>query len=371
MEYRNELGKLVDAHTIQCTNRKRQVTTITADKIVIATGGRPTLPADVPGAAEFALTSDDLFAHDAPPGKTLVVGASYVALECAGFLTALGFPTSVMARSILLRGFDQQIAEQIGAYMAHEGTRFIRPAVPTKIEKNEAGKLVVSYTHGEAGAAVSASEEFDTVFFATGRTADTANLGLAEVGVTVNPRNSKIITTNEQTSVANIYAIGDVLDGKLELTPTAIMAGRLLARRLFNNSTVQMDYRNVPTTVFTPIEYGCVGYSEEDATAEFGADAIDVYHAYASALEWKVAHRPDNVVYCKLVVRKADDRVLGLHYLGPNAGEVTQGYAVAIKMGATKAQFDSTVGIHPTISEEFVDMHITKASGKDPKRTGC
>eukprot|EP00300_Choanocystis_sp_HF-7_P001003 c10824_g1_i2.p1 GENE.c10824_g1_i2~~c10824_g1_i2.p1 ORF type:complete len:524 (+),score=120.48 c10824_g1_i2:103-1572(+) len=369
VEYRNELGRLIDAHTIECTNRKKQVSRITADKIVIAVGGRPTYP-DIPGAVEHCLTSDDIFSHDEPPGKTLVVGAAYVALECAGFLTGLGYDTTVMARSVLLRGFDQEMANHVGAHMTTHGTKFIREAVPTKVEKDEAtGKLTVSYAQGGE----TRSEVFDTVLFAIGRSADTKKLGLAEVGVATNPANGKVIAdAAEQTSVSNIYALGDVLDGKPELTPVAIKAGRMLAHRLFGGKTALMDYGTIPTVVFTPLEYGVVGLAEEDALAKYGADNVDVYHTYPSILEHSVPHRPENTVYAKMVVLRSEaERVVGIHYAGPNAGEIVQGFAVAMKMGATKAAFDAVVGIHPTVAEEFFDMHITKRSGKDPKKTGC
>eukprot|EP00030_Apusomonadida_sp_AF-17_P006122 a677752_82.p2 GENE.a677752_82~~a677752_82.p2 ORF type:complete len:543 (+),score=269.64 a677752_82:173-1630(+) len=368
VEYRNELGKIVDAHTIEVTNRKRQTSRITADKIVVAVGGRPAYP-DIPGAQEYCLSSDDIFSHDAPPGKTLVVGAAYVALECAGFLTGLGFDTTVMVRSILLRGFDQEMANKVGAYMESEGTKFIREAVPTRVDKDEAtGKLTVTFAQGGE----SKTETFDTVLFAMGRHADTKRIGLESVGVTVNPANGKIIANElEQSSVENIFAIGDVLDGKPELTPVAIKAGRMLARRLFGGATEAMDYKTIPTVVFTPLEFGTVGLSEDDAIKSFGADNVDVFHTYPSVLEHSISHKPENTVYIKMIVHIPDQRVVGLHYVGPNAGEVIQPFALPLKMGATKAHFDSVVGIHPTIAEEFFDMHITKRSGKDPKKTGC
>jgi len=192
------------------------------------------------------------------PGRTLVVGASYIALECGGFLKALGCDVTVMVRSILLRGFDQQLANKIGDYMGEQGVKFIRQAVPLSIALNSEGKKVVTYKQGED----EIEDQFDTVLFAIGRSADTKGLNLQKVGVKC-AENGKIIAgDDDKTSVENIFAIGDVAAGRLELTPTAIMAGRLLAARLFNQGTRFMSYRYVPTTVFTPIEYGCVGYSE-------------------------------------------------------------------------------------------------------------
>lgn len=206
-----------------------------------------------PAGGEHALSSDDLFSFTKSPGKTLVVGASYVALECAGFLAGVGCDVTIMVRSILLRGFDQQIADVIGGHMGEHGVRFVRPAVPTRIEKQADGKLKVTWVNSETGA--EASELYDTVFTATGREADLKGLNLASAGVPVE-RDGKIKCADEQTAVPHIYAIGDVVSGKPELTPVAIMAGRLLAQRLFGGASEAMDYDRIPTTVFTPLEYG-------------------------------------------------------------------------------------------------------------------
>ena len=207
VEYVNGLAKFRDAHTIEATMKNGTTRMMTARRFVVAVGGRPQYPTDIPGAKEYAITSDDIFQLQREPGKTLIVGASYVALECAGFLAELGFETSVMVRSILLRGFDQQIADMIGNYMAeHSHVRFIRPAVPSKIERSADGRLAVSFSLE----GVEQREEFDTVMFATGRYADTAALLPDAAGLVVEP-NGKFRVTNEQTNVPHIYAIGDVV----------------------------------------------------------------------------------------------------------------------------------------------------------------
>jgi thioredoxin reductase (NADPH) len=195
------------------------------------------------------------------PGKTLVVGASYISLECGGFMHALGIDVTIMVRSIFLRGFDQQLANKIGDYMANQGIKFIRKAVPVSIELTKEGKKVVRFRQGED----EIEDEYDTVLFAIGRSADTKLLNLEAVGVKTASNGKIIAGDDDKTSVPNIYAIGDVCQGRLELTPTAIMAGKLLANRLFGGGTRIMNYKYVPTTVFTPIEYGCCGYSEEEA----------------------------------------------------------------------------------------------------------
>jgi thioredoxin reductase (NADPH) len=331
---------------------------------------------DIANDKDLCITSDDLFSLSEAPGKTLVVGASYVALECAGFLAGLKYDTTVMMRSIPLRGFDQQCAEMICSYMEETGTKFIRGAIPASVEKTASGKIKVSWkpTTGE-GEMV--SDEFDTVLLAIGRYALTDACNVAAAGVQVT-KNKKIEGTgespgvSEQTNVKHIFAIGDVLEGRPELTPVAIQAGIMLARRLFGGSTAAMDYDLVPTAVFSPLEYGCVGMSEEDAIAKFGDDAIDVYHQQFKPLELTLPGRGDNASYVKVLVNKKDsDRIVGMHYLGWNAGEVIQGFGIALKLRATKSDLDGLVGIHPTSAEIFTTLSITKRSGADFKAAGC
>jgi len=369
--YLNEYAKFVDKNTIKTTNKKGVEKTVTAAKFILATGGRPRYP-DIPGA-EFGISSDDIFSLPHSPGKTLLVGASYIALECAGFLAALGLDTSVMVRSIFLRGFDQQMAGKIAEYMEEHGVNMIRECVPTSIETLEEGAPGKVKVTGKYNDGTEFTDEFNTVIFAIGRDACTNGLGLEEIGLELNPKNKKVLhDASEKTNIDNIFAIGDVLDDKPELTPVAIQAGKLLARRLCGVSDVLTDYVNVCTTVFTPLEYGCCGLSEEDAIAQYGEEDVEVYHTNFWPLEWTVAHRPENSCYAKLVcVKSLDQKVVGIHYLGPNAGEVIQGYGIAMKFGATKAHFDSLVGIHPTTAETFTTMEITKSSGVDAAATGC
>jgi len=224
-KYYNSYATFVDAHTLSLDNGKGKVEQVTADKIIIAVGGRPSYPG-IPGDKEFGITSDDVFSLPKAPGKTLVVGASYVALECAGFLTALGYDTTVMVRSILLRGFDQDMATRIGKHMENHHTKFINKSTPSKLERPNGpdGKILVTYNSPEG----ETTGEYDTVLFAMGRYALTQNLNLAAAGL-VAEKNGKFKVTNEQTNVPNIYAVGDVIDGVMELTPTAIKAGALLS----------------------------------------------------------------------------------------------------------------------------------------------
>ncbi|EPY74058.1 thioredoxin reductase 1, cytoplasmic isoform 3 [Camelus ferus] len=331
--YENAYGQFVGPHKIKTTNNKGREKIYSAEKFLIATGERPRY-LDIPGDREYCISSDDLFSLPYCPGKTLVVGASYVALECAGFLAGIGLDVTVMVRSILLRGFDQDMANRIGEHMAEHGVKFIRQFVPIKVEQIEAGtpgrlRVVAKSTNGDT----TIEEEYNTK-----KTPPQLIAGMCFESFM---KTGKIpVTDEEQTNVPYIYAIGDVLEGKVELTPVAIQAGRLLARRLYAGSTVKCDYENVPTTVFTPLEYGACGLSEEKAVEKFGEENIE-------------------------------ERVVGFHMLGPNAGEVTQGFAAALKCGLTKDQLDSTIGIHPVCAEVFTTLSVTKRSGGSILQAGC
>lgn len=391
VEYRNEFGVFVDEHTVECTNKRGEKSVITGEYIVFAPGGRPRY-LGVPGDKEFCITSDDIFSLQKSPGKTLVVGASYIALECAGFLTAFGYDTYVMARSIFLRGFDQEVAEHIGNHMERHGTKMIKRCSPVKFEKavvisedGSADKEVVRCTYKNLDFGFETTEDYDTVLLAVGRDACTTGVNLEAAGVKMNPKTGKVaVDAYDCTSTPNIFAIGDAVDTRQELTPVAIKSGERLADRLFGGKPEhKMDYNEVPTTVFTPLEYGCVGMSEELAAETFGSKKLEIYHSYLRPLEWKtnqefldvkkgIEHREDNSCFFKLVcLKEEDERIVGLHYVGPNAGEIVQGFAVAVKLRATKSDFDDTVGIHPTVAEEFTTLKVTKGSGLDPTKRGC
>jgi thioredoxin reductase (NADPH) len=420
--YFNALARLVDAHTVAFTLKGTE-RTVYAKRIVVATGGRPVYP-KVPGA-ELGITSDDIFWRAAPPGKTLVVGGSYIALECASFLHELGYDTSVMVRSILLRGFDQQAACQIGEVMERDGVRFLRPAVPLKLERRAGAEGPITVTFSVEGEAAPRSEDFDTVLWAVGRAPATRGIGLERAGVKTSDEGFVLVNDEEQTNVPHIYALGDVLEdteggpAHPELTPVAIMTGVLLARRLFGGSKEKMNYDLVPTTVFSAVEYGCVGLSQEEAERRLGKDKVEVFVSRYNALESATGdHEPrlprsscftgpnlwarqvtlargetweefkegtsdwrdregqydHNRLLAKLVCdRTRNHRVVGLHYVGPAAGEITQGFALALRLGATKADFDRLVGIHPTQAEEFTVLSNTlrEHGASFLKKEGC
>uniref|UniRef100_A0A8C7C4C2 thioredoxin-disulfide reductase (NADPH) n=1 Tax=Oncorhynchus kisutch TaxID=8019 RepID=A0A8C7C4C2_ONCKI len=362
VKYLNVKGSLLDEHTVKGLTRTGKEIMLTAKNIVIATGGRPKYPTHIPGAVEHGITSDDIFWLKESPD---------VALECAGFLTGIGLETTVMVRSIPLRGFDQQMAGLVTDYMEAYGTKFSWRSVPKSVDKLSSGVLQVTWTEEQTGK--DQRDTFDSVLWAVGRAPETKTLGLEKVGVKLNKESGKIlVAADESTSVPNIYAFGDIGEGRPELTPTAIKAGKLLARRLAGQTNELMNYDNVATTVFTPLEYGCVGLSEEEAESRHGKDSIEVYHAFYKPLEFTVAERDASQCYIKVVCKRGgDQRILGLHFTGPNAGEVTQGFAMGFQCGATLTHLKETVGIHPTCAEELTKVNVSKRSGLDATVTGC
>jgi thioredoxin/glutathione reductase (selenoprotein) len=382
-------ARVVDGHTVEYDSGAR----VSAEHIVVATGGRPVIPATVPGAREHGITSDDLFWLSTPPGpRTLVVGGGYVALETAGFLRQLGGAPTVMARGQLLRGFDQQMAGKVADHLASLGVAFMRDTVPLRVERCGDGRLRVTWGAADGSEGGGGSALFDTVVFATGRAPETRGLGLEGAGVALDasghvlgergaggerqpsPRGGS--AWSETTSVPSIHAVGDVLAGGPQLTPVAIRAGTLLARRLMGGGDEVMDYEGVPTAVFTPLEYACAGLSEEDATALHGAEKVEVYHSTYDTLEREMAVE-DGVLpscYAKLVcVREGgQERVVGLHVLGPSASEVIQGWAFAMTRGGlTRGEMAAWAGIHPTHAEVLPGLHVTKRSGGSSIKSVC
>ncbi|XP_034476773.1 thioredoxin reductase 2, mitochondrial [Drosophila innubila] len=368
VEYVNSMGYFVDAHTIEYKTKRGERMQLTAEYVVVAVGGRPRYPS-IPGATEYGITSDDIFSYEKEPGRTLVVGAGYVGLECACFLKGLGYDPTVMVRSIVLRGFDRQMSELLTAMMTERGIRFLSTTIPTAVERLPDGRLLVKYHNTVTE--TDESDVFDTVLWAIGRKGLTEDLNLEAAGVKT--KNDKIaVDQTEATNVPHIYAVGDIIYGRPELTPVAILSGRLLARRLFAGSTQLMDYTDVATTVFTPLEYACVGMSEEMAIEKLGPENIEVFHGYYKPTEFFIPQKSVRHCYLKAVAEvSGDQKILGLHYMGPVAGEVIQGFAAALKSGLTVKTLLNTVGIHPTTAEEFTRLSITKRSGRDPTPASC
>lgn len=364
-----KLASLEDAHTILLSDKEGEPTKETAKRILIAVGGRPTY-LDVPGSRECCISSDDLFWMKNPPGKSLIIGAGYIAMECGGFTSGMGHDTFLMVRSTPLRNFDQDMVSKVVEDMTDDGVTFLMKCEPTKFEKTPEGKIRAHWANSETKETF--TDTFDTVLQAIGRYADTKQLGLDKVGV--KHEGGKIIVDKEsKTTVQNIFAIGDVCKGSPELTPAAIREGLYLVDRLYNNGTQYMNYDQIPTTIFTPLEYSAMGLSEENAIKKLGKDNVEVYHTAFKPLEWNfLKSRKDNLCYTKLIVDKTkDEKVIGFHYVGPNAGEVLQGYAVAITAGLTKKAWDNTLGIHPTCSEEIVGLNIKKSEQAEVVKEGC
>ncbi|BFF96838.1 thioredoxin reductase 2 mitochondrial [Drosophila madeirensis] len=368
VEYVNSMGAFVDPHTIEYSVKGGPKQRVSSEYVVVAVGGRPRYP-PILGATEFGITSDDIFSYDKEPGRTLVVGAGYVGLESACFLKGLGYDTTVMVRSIVLRGFDRQMSELLEAMMSERGVKFLHTTIPSLVERQGDGRLLVKYRNTTTKK--EDSDTFDTVLWAIGRKGLIEDLNLPAAGVQT--KNDKIVVdATEATNVPHIFAVGDIIYGRPELSPVAILSGRLLARRLFAGSKQLMDYADVATTVFTPLEYSCVGMSEEMAIQTHGQDNIEVFHGYYKPTEFFIPQKSVRHCYLKAVAEiTGDQKILGLHYIGPVAGEVIQGFAAALKSGLTVKTLLNTVGIHPTTAEEFTRLSITKRSGRDPKPSSC
>jgi pyruvate/2-oxoglutarate dehydrogenase complex dihydrolipoamide dehydrogenase (E3) component len=281
-----------------------------------------------------------------------------------------------MVRSVCLRAFDQDLVMLVMGSLEREGVSVMWGCEPQQVrrvegggEAGEEGALNVSWFSKDTGE--THQGEWDTVLFATGRRPATHSLALPLAGVAEDGEGKVVVDEADRTSVPNVYAIGDAAKGRWELTPVAIEAGKRLSRRLFAGPKELMDYETVPTTVFTPLELAAVGLTGEKAIAEYGEESVQVYHAFYHPLEFYLPGREMGSCYVKLVCVGPDERVVGLHMTGPNAGEMMQGFAVAVKLGMTYAGLASTIGIHPTSAEEVVKLHITRASGKDPMVTAC
>jgi glutathione reductase (NADPH) len=329
---------VVDPHTVEVNGRR-----YTAKHILIATGSWPVIP-PIPGQ-EYAITSNEAFHLQALPKRALVVGGGYIALEFASIFQGLGVNTTLSYRGKrLLRGFDVELGERLADEMRHRGLTIHFGGEPASIIKH-AHELEVCYTDGP-------HQKTDLVLFATGRKPVSANLGLEAAGVKLAPDGAIVVDRFSKTSVDSIHAIGDVTN-RVNLTPVATAEAMWLARTLFRGEPTPIDHEHVPTAVFAHPNLATVGLTEEKARERYGE--VDLYKTYFRPLKLTMTAKKERV-FMKLVVDRASQRVVGAHMIGPDAGEVIQGLAIAIKLGATKAQFDATLGIHPTVAEEFVTM---------------
>jgi glutathione reductase (NADPH) len=346
-------AKFVDANTIEVNGEQ-----YTADHIVIATGGKPIVP-PVPGA-ELGITSDGFFELTELPQKVAVIGGGYIAVELSGVLRALGSEVTIIAlEDRIMERFDPMISEVLSGEMQHQGIR-IETGFQAAALANSAEGIVVTSKDERSLAA------FDTVIWAVGRVPNTRELNLAAAGVEVQGNGIVPVDNFQNTNVKGVYAIGDIT-GRTPLTPVAIAAGRRLAERLFNHKPFsKVDYQNIPSVVFSHPPIGTVGMTEAEAREKFGSD-ITVYKTEFTPMRYALSKHGVTTAM-KLVCAGREEQVVGVHMIGDGVDEMLQGFAVAVKMKATKADFDNTIAIHPTSAEELVTLKQPESSHEDDER---
>lgn len=337
-------AKFVDKNTVDVDG-----TIYTADHITIATGGRPSTP-DIEGA-EFGIDSDGFFALTEQPKSVAVIGAGYIAVELAGVFHGLGTQTHLLVRKDKpLRTFDEMLSTTLVEQMERHGPTLHNHSTPERIEKLADGNLMVHLTNGKSIGPV------EKLVWAIGREPATDNINLDLAGVELNEQGFIVTDKYQNTNIEGVYAVGDNT-GRAQLTPVAVAAGRRLCERLFNNKPDEhLDYSGIATVVFSHPVIGTVGLTEAEAVEQYGEDNITVYNSQFTALYQAMTEDYRDPTRMKLICAGADEKVVGLHSIGFGSDELLQGFSVAMKMGATKADFDNTIAIHPTSAEEFVTL---------------
>ncbi len=341
---------LEDRHTVRLESDGRR---IRAKTILMATGGRPFLP-EIPGIAH-AISSNEAFHLSQLPASIVVVGGGYIAVEFAGIFNGLGVATTLVYRGDkILRGFDEDLRDDLTGAMRRRGVTIVTGATPVGIEPMPTSILHEKMRGPNLRVALSNGAAIDTngVMFATGRIPNTSGLGLEKAGVKLGPKGEIAVDAQSRTTVDNIFAVGDVTD-RVNLTPVAIREGHAFADSVFGGISWQTDYDMIPTAVFSEPEIGTVGMSEAAARKTFAS--VELYKARFRPMKYVLAGRDERMLM-KLVVDTASQRVVGCHVLGPDAGEIVQMAAIAMRMGATKADFDRTMALHPSAAEELVTM---------------
>jgi len=329
---------VVDPHTVEVAGRN-----YTAENILIATGSWPETP-DIPGI-EHVISSNEALDLERLPRRIVIVGGGYIAVEFAGIFNGFGSEVvEIIRREQVLRGFDEDLRVHLGEEMRGRGIDLRSSTQVGRIDKTPGGYRVTTTAGGRI--------ETDWVMYATGRKPNTKRLGLAEIGVEMTENGAVVVDEWQRSTVKNIYAVGDVTD-RINLTPVAIAEGRAIAETLFNDNPIRMDHSDVPSAVFSNPPIGTVGLSEDAARRRYSE--IDIYQTRFRPMKNTLSGRAERT-FMKLVIDAATERVVGCHMLGPDAPEIIQGLAVAVKCGATKRQFDQTIGIHPSAAEEFVTM---------------
>jgi len=350
----NGRATIADAHTVKVGNDS-----YTAERILVATGGWPFVP-DVEGK-EHIVTSNEIFNLSTLPKQMVIVGGGYIAVEFAGIMHGLGVKVTIIERnSKILRGFDEDVRDFLIAEMQKKGIHIQFNSYVERVEKVANGYQVIVQDSVEDDLESLAGEidngivlEADLVMYATGRVPNSKNLGLEALGVALDKVGAVKVNDDYQTNVPSIYALGDVTN-RVNLTPVATSEGMALVNKLYSSHYKAVDYDNIPTAVFSQPSIGTVGLSEQQALAAYPAD-IDIYKADFKPMKNTLSGSSERTLM-KMIVVRSTDKVVGMHMVGPDAGEIIQGFAVAIRAGATKAVFDSTIGIHPTAAEEFVTM---------------
>ena len=329
---------VVDPHTVDVGGKQ-----VTSKYILIATGGWPSVP-DIPGK-EHAITSNEFFHMEKWPERAIVVGGGYIAVELTGVFHGLGTNVIQLYRGPhFLRGFDDDVRHHLADEMRKQKVDLRFNANIARIEK-DGDELVADLEDGT-------QMRTDVILYATGRSPNSANIGLEAAGVELGKGGAVVVDEGFKTSVPSIYAIGDVID-RVQLTPVALEEGMVVANELFNEKAGAVDYTNIPTAVFSQPSIGTVGLTEAQARDKYGK--VDIYMSDFKALKHTLTGRDERTLM-KMIVHPETDAVLGVHMVGPEAGEIVQGIGIALKAGATKATFDATIGIHPTSAEEFVTM---------------
>ncbi|MBL8636697.1 MAG: glutathione-disulfide reductase [Myxococcales bacterium] len=337
-------ARLIDRNTIELADRR-----VTAERILIATGAVPHLPT-LPGI-EHAISSDQAFHLPSLPRRIVIVGGGYIAVEFAGIFAGLGVQVTQLYRgSLFLRGFDHDLRVELAESMRRRDIDLRFDSDVERIDRRDDGTFTVTLRSGDR-------LETDLVMYASGRTPNTKGLGLSEAGVTLDDAGAVVVDDYSQTSVPNIWAVGDVTN-RLNLTPVAIAEGQAFVETVFNENPQKPDYDNVPTAVFSQPSLATVGLTEEAARSQHLS--IDVYKAHFRPMKNTLSGRNERTLM-KLVVEKSSGRVLGAHMLGPDAAEIIQGIAIAVRAGVRKVDFDRTIGIHPSAAEEFVTMRTPKS----------
>ena len=334
----NGRGTLVDANTVVVDSKH-----YSAERILIATGGWPSIP-DIPGK-EHVVSSNEVFFLETLPEKIIIVGGGYIAVEFAGILNGLGVDTTLLYRGpLFLRGFDQDVREFMAEEMRKKG---IQLKFKTNIDCIEKIDKQLRATLTDKSTLLAGQ-----IMYATGRKPNTEELGIESLGITLDKNTAIVVNHQYQTNIPSIYAVGDVTN-RVNLTPVALAEGMFLAKFLFNNEDPLVEYENIPTCVFSQPNIGTVGLTEETAKEKY--KQINVYKSSFTPMKHTLSG-DDEKTFMKLIVDKETDRVVGVHMVGPEAGEIIQGISIAMKAGARKADFDKTIGIHPTTAEEFVTM---------------